>query len=99
MRELTELMRTDRVVVMVTAVIRSRGETDHVCLTFRLCMDVCILELSGQQIVAYVYVEAWRDALCSAEKKLLLDARRDTPGEGRLGLGADELHELKNALA
>lgn len=35
------------------------------------------------------------------EKKLLitfLDTRRGTLGEGELGLGADELRELKNGL-
>lgn len=31
--------------------------------------------------------------------RTFLDARRATPGESELGLGADELREIRNALA
>ena len=50
----------------------------------------------------YTYVSAHNGAFDDAEKNSLrtfLDARRTTSGESELGLGADELREIRNALA
>jgi hypothetical protein len=50
----------------------------------------------------HTYVSAHDGTFDDPEKKLLrtfLDARRVTPGESELGLGADELREIRNALA
>ena len=50
----------------------------------------------------HTYVSGHGGTFDALEKKSLrtfLDAKRGTPGEGELGLGADELRELKNALA
>jgi hypothetical protein len=50
----------------------------------------------------HTYVSAHNGTFDGPEKnslKTFLDARRDTPGEVELGLGADELRELKEALA
>ena len=49
----------------------------------------------------HTYVSAHNGTFDDPEKKLLrafLDSRRLTAGEGGLGLGADELQALQNAL-
>jgi hypothetical protein len=50
----------------------------------------------------HTYVSAHNGTFDGPEKTALrtfFDARRVTPGEGELGLGADELRGLRNALA
>ena len=50
----------------------------------------------------HTYVSAHDGTFDGPEKDTLrtfLDARRATPGESELGLGADELREITNALA
>jgi hypothetical protein len=50
----------------------------------------------------HTYVSAHDGTFDEPEKSTLrtfLDARQATPGENELGLGADELREIRNALA
>jgi hypothetical protein len=50
----------------------------------------------------HTYVSAHNGTFDGPEKialRTFFDARRVTPGEGELGLGADELRGLRNALA
>ena len=56
--------------------------------------DICSL--------LYMYVSAHHGTFDDSEKNSLrtfLDARRTAPGESELGLGTDELREIRNALA
>jgi hsp70-interacting protein len=73
--------------------IRCARLFDYVCMFVSLNSWVCRL--------LHTYVSGHGGMFGAPEKKSLrtfLDARRGTPGEGELGLGADELRELESAL-
>jgi len=67
-----------------------------------VCIHVKTIRMTGFCRLLHTYVAAHSGTFDGPEKNSLrtfLDARRPTPGEDELGLGADELRELKNALA
>ncbi|KAF8462499.1 hypothetical protein DFH94DRAFT_686880 [Russula ochroleuca] len=65
--------------------------------------DECDADLEEKLIrLLHTYVSAHNGTFDGPEKNSLrtfFDAKRVTPGEGELGLGADELRGLRNALA
>ena len=67
------------------------------CVRLFDCLCVCMF-VFVRMCRSMVVIGGTFDPSGKKSLRMFLDTRRRTPGEGELGLGADELRELKNAV-